>query len=35
MIKLKGWLTYNLGKGTHWIRFGNLLITYMHQKEIK
>jgi hypothetical protein len=35
VIKLKGWMTYNLGKGYYWIRFGDVLITYMHKKEIK
>lgn len=33
MIKLKGWLTYNLGKGTHWIRMGRVMITYIHKAQ--
>lgn len=33
MIKLKGYLTYNIGKGYYWIRIGNIMIQYMHQKK--
>ena len=34
-IKLHGWFTYNLGKGYYWVRFGNVLIVYLHKKDVK
>jgi hypothetical protein len=32
MIKLKGFITYNIGGGYCWIRIGNLKIEWMVQK---
>lgn len=33
-IKLKGYITYNIGRGYYWLRIGNILITYMHRKKV-
>ena len=32
VIKLKGFITYNIGKGYCWVRIGNLKIEWMVQK---
>jgi len=32
MIKLKGFITYNIGGGYRWVRIGNLKIEWMVQK---
>lgn len=32
LIKLKGFFTYNIGKGYCWVRIGNLFIEWKIQK---